>query len=57
MEKLTYQIIFEQVEAAGLAGEIHAAPIDDYSDYAEIAELSRLAEAIREPEPHSFTIG
>ncbi|HEY5055780.1 MAG TPA: hypothetical protein VII58_06445 [Acidobacteriaceae bacterium] len=56
MEKTGYSLVFEKMELASVE-DVQLTSADDYNEYSEIAELSRLAEALKEPEPHSFTIG
>jgi hypothetical protein len=52
-----YKVIFEHLDAAVAVGVVQMSTSEDYSAYAEIAELARLAEALKDPEPLSFTIG
>jgi hypothetical protein len=53
MAAIKYQVIFDHIEAAAQDNAERSVPAQEYGEYAEIAELSRLAEAIKEPDPLS----
>jgi hypothetical protein len=57
MQNTNFSIIFQHLSVADPQIAADLSPTSEYNEYAEIAELSRFAEALKEPEPLSFTIG